>query len=276
MLKLRVITAVVLLAVLLPLLFNARSEPFVLAAWVIVSAGAWEWGKMNGLSPISALAAAVTWALVVAAIWWPLGWTGGVTLWTLTTLVWMVASVIFLRTGVASWTRVPGSLRLLGGWVLLALAWLALKQAREIGVNFLLSCMSLVWMADICAYFGGRAWGKRKLAPSISPGKSWAGVYSGAIGVLVLSQTWMWFERLWPMDSVSLYASLHASHPVGAWFALLMLTGMSVVGDLLESQVKRSAGFKDSSQLLPGHGGVLDRLDALLPVLPLALFLTSL
>lgn len=276
MLKLRVITAVVLLAVLLPLLFNARSEPFVLAAWVIVSAGAWEWGKMNGLSPISALAAAVTWALVVAAIWWPLGWTGGVTLWTLTTLVWMVASVIFLRTGVASWTRVPGSLRLLGGWVLLALAWLALKQAREIGVNFLLSCMSLVWMADICAYFGGRAWGKRKLAPSISPGKSWAGVYSGAIGVLVLSQTWMWFERLWPMDSVSLYASLHASHPVGAWFALLMLTGMSVVGDLLESLVKRSAGFKDSSQLLPGHGGVLDRLDALLPVLPLALFLTSL
>jgi phosphatidate cytidylyltransferase len=188
----------------------------------------------------------------------------------------MVASVIFLRTGVASWTRVPGSLRLLGGWVLLALAWLALKQAREIGVNFLLSCMSLVWMADICAYFGGRAWGKRKLAPSISPGKSWAGVYSGAIGVLVLSQTWMWFERLWPMDSVSLYASLHASHPVGAWFALLMLTGMSVVGDLLESLVKRSAGFKDSSQLLPGHGGVLDRLDALLPVLPLALFLTSL
>ena len=135
-----------------------------------------------------------------------------------------------------------------------------------------------VWAADIAAYFGGRAFGKRKLAPSISPGKSWEGVWSGMLGVLLLAAFWLLVvDRQLPVDSRSLYAQLiqHLGY-VTAALALLFLSMMSVVGDLFESLVKRSAGAKDSSGLLPGHGGVLDRIDALLPVMPIALALVSL
>ena len=130
-------------------------------------------------------------------------------------------------------------------------------------------------MADVCAYFGGRAIGGAKLAPSISPGKSWAGVWSGMLGVLALGALW-WgvIDHRVGVDSASLYTRLADRFGIapGA-LALLFLAAMSVVGDLVESLVKRSAGAKDSSSLLPGHGGVLDRIDALLPVFPLALAL---
>jgi phosphatidate cytidylyltransferase len=127
-------------------------------------------------------------------------------------------------------------------------------------------------MADVAAYFGGKAWGRRKLAPSISPGKSWEGVWSGLAGVLLLSLFWIWLDGQAPVDGPSLYTRLYTALGVSAMApALLALCGLSVVGDLIESLVKRAAGAKDSSQLLPGHGGVLDRVDALLPVLPAAL-----
>ncbi len=161
--------------------------------------------------------------------------------------------------------------------VALWLAWLAVAQARVIGVNFLLSILVLVWVADICAYFAGHAFGGRisraKLAPSISPGKSWEGVWGGMAGVLVLALLWRWADRTWAVAVPSLYSHL----ALKAWWLLLIavvfLAAMSVVGDLFESLVKRSAGVKDSSALLPGHGGVLDRIDALLPTLPLAMML---
>jgi len=134
----------------------------------------------------------------------------------------------------------------------------------------------LVWAADIAAYFGGKAFGKRKLAPAISPGKSWEGVWSGMTGVLVLSAGWIAMDRSWAVDSASLYTRLDERYGViGLMLVLIFLAAMSVVGDLVESLVKRSAGAKDSSGLLPGHGGVLDRIDALLPVLPLALAMSS-
>jgi phosphatidate cytidylyltransferase len=131
-------------------------------------------------------------------------------------------------------------------------------------------------MADVAAYFGGKAWGRRKLAPTISPGKSWEGVWGGMAGVLVLAGVWAALDAIWQAPVASLYTRL-----AGRGIALLVigaafLAAMSVVGDLVESLVKRSAGVKDSSQLLPGHGGVLDRIDALLPTLPLALMLASL
>ena len=134
-------------------------------------------------------------------------------------------------------------------------------------------------MADIAAYFGGRAFGRRKLAPTISPGKSWEGVWSGMAGVLLLA-----LRVALAIDRV---AAGRFAQPLHAccrarfgWLGLLLalvlfLAAMSVVGDLFESLVKRSAGAKDSSGLLPGHGGVLDRVDALLPVFPLALALAS-
>jgi phosphatidate cytidylyltransferase len=146
------------------------------------------------------------------------------------------------------------------------------------GVNFILSVFCLVWAADIAAYFGGRAFGKHKLAPSISPGKSWEGVWSGMLGVLLLAAFWIGVvDRQMQIDSGSLYGQLmdRWGWP-GTALALLFLSMMSVVGDLVESLVKRSAGAKDSSGLLPGHGGVLDRVDALLPVFPIALALVSL
>jgi phosphatidate cytidylyltransferase len=180
-----------------------------------------------------------------------------------------------LRTGVQSWPHVPRVLRWCIGCAALWAAWLALSVAKATGVNFLLSVFCLVWAADIAAYFGGRAFGKRKLAPSISPGKSWAGVFSGTAGVLALSLVWMAIDQHVAVDSPSLYTQLQGTWGwVGMLVCLLVLAAMSVVGDLFESLVKRAAGAKDSSQLLPGHGGVLDRVDALLPVFPIALALT--
>jgi phosphatidate cytidylyltransferase len=132
----------------------------------------------------------------------------------------------------------------------------------------------------VFAYFAGRAFGlrftRRKLAPTISPGKSWEGVWGGVVGVIVLAVCWVWADRAFAAGVPSLYTHLATR---GWWLLLLgvvFLAAMSVVGDLVESLIKRSAGAKDSSSLLPGHGGVLDRIDALLPTLPLAMMLSSL
>ena len=141
----------------------------------------------------------------------------------------------------------------------------------------MLSVLCIVWMADIAAYFGGRAFGKRKLAPAISPNKSWEGVWSGMAGVLLLAAVWIAIDGRFDVDGPSVFSRLHAAWGVvGLVVAALALCALSVVGDLFESLVKRAAGAKDSSRLLPGHGGVLDRVDALLPVLPAALALTTL
>jgi phosphatidate cytidylyltransferase len=168
---------------------------------------------------------------------------------------------------------------MVSGIFVLCLAWLAMAQARVIGINFLLSALVLVWVADIFAYFAGRALGGRfsrsKLAPTISPGKSWEGVWGGMVGVVVLAFAWSWGDSHWQASVPSLFTKTLAN----GWWVLLLaaifMAAMSVVGDLVESLIKRSAGAKDSSGLLPGHGGVLDRVDALLPTLPLAMMLYS-
>lgn len=159
---------------------------------------------------------------------------------------------------------------------MLAVAWLALVQARQIGLVFLLSVLTLVWAADIAAYAGGKAFGRRKLAPTVSPGKSWEGAFSGLVGVVLLGVFWVWFDRGHASDTPSLFTLLWSAGVVWTAPAVALLTATSVIGDLMESLVKRSAGMKDSSQLLPGHGGVLDRVDALLPVLPLAMLMAQL
>jgi CDP-diglyceride synthetase len=158
-----------------------------------------------------------------------------------------------------------------------ALAASELGLVPQTGAFLLVFCLSVVVLCDTGAYFAGRAYGKRKLAPSISPGKSWEGVYSGMAGVFVLTLAWRALEANFNTDSSSLFGQLLAQLGLlGGLTALAFLAGMSVVGDLVESLVKRAAGAKDSSRLLPGHGGVLDRVDALLPVFPLALALLSL
>jgi phosphatidate cytidylyltransferase len=187
--------------------------------------------------------------------------------------LWVVGGTLVLAAGPAAWARAPRAARLVLGLVVLGAGWLALVQARALGLNFLLSVFCLVWLADIAAYFGGRAFGRRKLAPSISPGKSWEGVYSGMLAVALLALAWCWAEPGWQLgDDTSLYHRLYGQLGlVGLLLMAVFLAAMSVVGDLFESLVKRAAGAKDSSRLLPGHGGVLDRIDALLPVFPLAL-----
>jgi phosphatidate cytidylyltransferase len=201
-------------------------------------------------------------------------------LWTVVGGLWVLAGAALLRAGVPGWPKIPRPVRVVAGVLALWMAWLAVAQARVIGINFLMSLLTLVWMADIAAYAAGRTFGlkftKNKLAPAISPGKSWEGAWGGMVGVLVLGIAWVFADRALGADVPSLHTRIVS---MGWWLlplAALFLAAMSVVGDLVESLVKRSAGMKDSSNLLPGHGGVLDRVDALLPTLPLAMMLASL
>ena len=279
MLRQRVITALVLLAVLLPALFASTPMPFIALSLVAIAAAAWEWARLNGITGAGALATGALCAALCLGLWW----LGAVQrplpgLWLAAAAVWVLGGAGLLQRGVPGWPKLPRGVRWAIGLVVLCVAWLAMAQARTVGVNFLLSVLMLVWAADVFAYFFGRALGGklsggRKLAPSISPGKSWEGVWGGMLGVLIVGFVWVWIDRSYDTGSLSLFSRLYA---VGPWLLVLaglFLAAMSVVGDLIESLVKRSAGMKDSSQLLPGHGGVLDRVDALLPVLPLALLL---
>jgi len=273
MLKQRVITAVLLLAVLLPALFYPSIEPFAALTLLLIAAAGWEWARLNGCGQGAALWLGIALGVLMALVWF----AGGLVLdlrllWLAVGALWVILAVAMLGRGVGGWGAWPASLRLWGGLALIACAWLALVQARLTGLDFLLSVLLLVWTADIAAYFGGRALGRRKLAPAISPGKSWEGALSGLLGVFLLAAGWIfWTDG----QGGGLYARLWALGPALAVLSLVFLVAMSVVGDLVESLVKRSAGVKDSSALLPGHGGVLDRVDALLPVLPLAMMLTT-
>jgi len=282
MLKQRVITAIVLLAILLPALFYRTPMPFGVVALVLMAAGAWEWGRLNALGQGSSMGLAALCVLVCG-----LSWYGGLLdkplplLWAAAGAAWVLAGAWLLRNGVTGWPRIPKAVRLVGGLLALWLAWLAVAQARVIGVNFLLSVLLLVWVADIFAYFAGRTFGGKfsrgKLAPSISPGKSWEGVWGGMAGVVALSLAWVTLGASGAGAGQTLYARLMERHGIVVMLlAVVFLAAMSVVGDLVESLIKRSAGVKDSSALLPGHGGVLDRVDALLPTLPLAMMLATL
>ncbi len=274
----RVITAVVLLALLVPALLVESPLPFDLLTLLLIAAAGWEWGRLNQASAALSMALGLALALACAAAL-TAGWQDvpPPSVWALASVAWVVGGALALRGGPGAWPQLPRLARWLLGLAALWSAWLAISHARGIGVNFVLSVFCLVWVADVAAYFGGRRFGRRKLAPTISPGKSWEGVYSGMLGVFVLALAWQAVESRVDADSVSLYGRLLAQLGLlGGLAALAVLAGMSVVGDLVESLVKRAAGAKDSSRLLPGHGGVLDRVDALLPVFPIAMALLML
>jgi phosphatidate cytidylyltransferase len=276
MLKQRVITALVLIAFLLPALFAPMAWPFAVLSLLLIAAAGWEWGRLNGAGPAALAMGVLLAALCAAALWAGWGEAPPRLAWWLAMLVWVLGGAFVLRGGPAGWPGLPAAMRCAIGLALLWTAWLALAAAKTIGVNFILSVFCLVWAADIAAYFGGRAFGKRKLAPAISPGKSWEGVWSGMLGALALAAFWLWLDSALSMDSLSLYSRLVARLGIGGLIGVVVfLASMSVVGDLFESLVKRAAGAKDSSRLLPGHGGVLDRVDALLPVFPIAMALIT-
>ncbi|ALD90402.1 phosphatidate cytidylyltransferase [Cupriavidus gilardii] len=269
MLLTRVITALCLLLLILPILFLAPPAALAGLMAVIVALAAWEFGRLLGLRGAGPWIYAI--ACVVAMIAWHDLPARGAMLWLLqaSVVAWGVAIVLLAR-GVRKATPAFAIVAGLVGLVILPAFGHAAMLLRGLGVGVLLSAAALVWAADIGAYFVGKAIGRRKLAPSISPGKSWEGAIGGWLFALAVALSLAathafaptWFDRVADRSGLLTVALL----------TTLMVIA-SVVGDLFESLLKRQVGKKDSSRLLPGHGGVLDRIDALLPVLPLAALL---
>jgi phosphatidate cytidylyltransferase len=261
MLKTRVMTAAVLLAGFVLALFLLPKNAWIAFCGVFLGLSAWEWGALVALGAIprsiysiflvglfvlpGILEASVTNGLYAPA--W-VYYAGG--------LFWIVLVPVWI------WRqpRIDSRIVLLaaGATVLLPAA-AALVDLRGIHPSFLLAVLATVWISDTAAYFVGRRFGKHKLAPSISPGKTWEGVAGALAAVGLYASAW---------------ATLGSSPMKGgpAWIlpVLLGLAVAGIVGDLFESLIKRQAGVKDSGTLLPGHGGILDRIDAPVAMLPLA------
>jgi len=278
MLRERVITALILLALLIPAVMARSPLPFALLTILLIAAAGWEWGRLCGLPRAAAVASGVVLGLACVAIA-PLGsGVGGVAVpaevWGGVTALWVLGGGLALRAGPDGFRKVHAAIRFALGWILVFAAWAALMASWERGLPYLATVCALVWAADIFAYFGGRALGRRKLAPTISPGKSWEGAFSGLAAVIVLAAI---VVGVTVHPHGNLYFLLRERLGLaGMAVALVALVALAVVGDLMESLAKRAAGMKDSSGLLPGHGGVLDRIDALLPVFPAALALVTL
>lgn len=257
MLKTRVITALFLLAGFIGVLFFFPDwlSSFVFA--VAAGLAAWEWGGFMQVEQRFRQAyALLTFAL---AEYLTLSGLNQVV------LPWLcAAAVVFWLAVVPLWfaRRWPLPRYALGyciGWLVIVPTWAALLALYRLDAWLLLAAMALVWIADIAAYFCGRAFGRNKLAPTISPGKT----REGAVGALcaVLLYGLGLALRQWP--------DAGAERLLGLALVLILLTVLSIIGDLFESLLKRQAGLKDSSNLLPGHGGVLDRIDSLTSTLPL-------
>ncbi|MDY0330377.1 MAG: phosphatidate cytidylyltransferase [Thiomonas sp.] len=278
MLRQRVLTALVLMALLLPTLFWRDPLPFALLTLAFCAVGMGEWARLAGYRGWGILTFwASIWAVMAVALLWLLqqqAWELAATwLWLACGTAWLLALGLSLpRAHLPAVLAHPLALALLG-FLLLQAAWLALVQLRMQGALFMLSLLALVWVADIAAYFGGRAWGHRKLAPSISPGKTRAGAWSALAATLFYAVVCVSLTPLHP----NYFSQLETRFGwVGLVFWVVVLLAFAIGGDLFESLLKRAAGQKDSGKLLPGHGGVLDRIDSLLPVLPLALLLLTL
>jgi phosphatidate cytidylyltransferase len=276
MLKQRVLTAVVLLGVLALVVAATSPWPFLLFLALACACAGFEWlrltlGQRSLWAPVGGL------VLFLASVWQANRWIGDqpnplVLLQSIICLAIFLWVVLLLPALWRAQVTVPvyrlansfaAVVTLLATWGALAYWYLH----REHGAIFVVSLLMVVWVADIAAYFAGRAFGRRKLAPSISPGKTLEGAFAGVVGVVV----WLGISASWPQTFA---ASLLSQT---SWIVLL-LTGVllavfSIAGDLYESLLKRRAGVKDSSQLLPGHGGVYDRIDAVVAVVPLGFLL---
>ena len=270
MLRDRVITAIALVAALLAALLWLPPFGWAVLAAAVVALAAWEWAGFARVRPGRRMAYAICTAGAGLAVAKASGLAdGGVGVLALAPVYcvalafWVVGAPLWLARRPA---HPPAILVLAVGWIVLLPTFLALVQLRNLGPSTLLAFMATVWIADIAAYFFGRRFGRRKLAPNVSPGKTWEGL-CGALGATaVYAAAWIaFFDGAAPAVIRDLPWS-----PV--WMIVLVeaLVVLSVLGDLFESAMKRQANLKDSGSLLPGHGGVLDRIDALTPVLPAA------
>lgn len=261
MLLQRIITAVLLAPLALAGFFLLDGGWFALFIGAVISLAGWEWARMAGFEKQPAR---VTFALLVAALLAGLyelspdvPWLAPLVLWV-ALLWWLIAFVLVVKyPGSGRAWRLPGVSLLIGLLILLP-AWQGLMVLKQWSYgNWLISAvMILVWAADVGAYFAGKAFGKRKLAPKVSPGKSWEGFVGGMLlSLFLVALLGLYLE--WAPDLV-----LHAV------LAAAVVVAFSVLGDLTESMFKRQSGIKDSSNLLPGHGGVFDRIDSLTAAIP--------
>jgi phosphatidate cytidylyltransferase len=251
----RVATAAALLAVfVVALLFLPSPWWIAFIAPVLFGAG-WEWSRLSGFTPPVRWAFCVILVGTALALWWARSDVLFVTVFALGCGFWILLAPAWLAR---RWEVKSQPARLLTGWLVLVPAWLAVGRLQA-EPGQLLAVLGVVWLADTGAYLAGRAWGRHRLAPAISPAKTWEGVAGGVAAVAVyygvLSRTlpeWDWWT--------------------GGTGAVLFagVTAASMVGDLFESWIKRQAGVKDSGSLLPGHGGILDRVDSVTSSMPLA------
>jgi phosphatidate cytidylyltransferase len=272
----RVITAVTILVVFIGMLFFASAIAWSLFVLVIALVSCWEWSRMCGLGPraqsvfhfLSGAAGASSWLLYARDAEGAFT-SAASTAFILSAVFWMVVAPVWL----AKKARPSAWVCAAAGWLVVWPTWFAFVVLRDASPWLLLAIAALVWVADIAAYFAGRRFGKRKLAPAVSPGKTWEGVYGALAGVAVygLALSWIAHGRDTPISAI-----FAGGFGVPAIACMLVLVALSVVGDLFESWMKRGAGLKDSSALLPGHGGVLDRIDALTSTLAVAALALSL
>ena len=259
-LRRRVATAILLIPVVIGVVEWAPTSVLAALFAAIVVAGAWEWARIAGLqSSRGRTGYSAATALILGAAWQLSMTPFAVACCLGAGLVWWVLALVHVirleRTGVTSPQRpsTPFSIVLLGicGWLVLVPAWMALvllHRVSDVGPHLVLVLLVVVWGADIGAYFAGRRFGRHRLAPSVSPGKTWEGVVGGAVLALAAGAFMAWIFAL----------------PVGALACISLVAVLfSVLGDLVESAFKRRAGVKDSGGLLPGHGGILDRIDSL-------------
>lgn len=253
MLKQRVITALILLFLLLGVLFKLPETGWIIAVGMLVMQGSWEWLR---LAKIRGVAIGVYWLLTLALfLLLQQKMVPQLFVYGASAVFWIVLVPGWLFAG---WKTSNPWLMAVVGWLVLLPTGMAMLDLRAESPQpwWLLGVMALVWIADISAYFAGRKFGKSKLAPSISPGKTWEGVAGAMLGVLVY------------VAVVFVISGLQMHY---TWFVYAAIgVALSVIGDLFESAIKRQAGVKDSGALLPGHGGLLDRIDALTSTLPLA------
>ena len=260
MLKTRILTAAIILPLFLVALLYSTPIFWMALLLGLTVTGAQEWSKLAGFPVGMTAAYLILTALVGGELLFILYraedaytpvflWFYGASF-----TFWILAVPILLKSGRPISNRF---LCALTGWLVLLPTCLAIYQLRSMNPYILLGFMATVWISDTAAYFSGRAWGKHKLALTISPGKTWEGVAGALVAVTLYALGW------------------HTLANTGnlGWMLvplLLLLAVLGVIGDLFESFMKRHAGLKDSGNILPGHGGILDRIDALTSTLPIA------
>lgn len=254
MLRDRVITALVLAALVLLVIFWLPHAATMAALALLVVAAAWEWSAFPCFTQHSARVVYV--AIVAACI--AAAWLFGVDRDELDSLMYaaLLWWVFALGWVTVAPTRVNGATAAIAGLLVLVPVWLALVRLHALGPQLMLFLILLVVAADVGAYFAGRQLGRNKLAPRVSPGKTWEGVFGGVVAAALMSAIGVWWFEV---DTARFLA------------LCIIVVVASVIGDLTESLFKRHAGLKDSGTLLPGHGGLLDRVDSVTAAAPVFL-----